>query len=117
MPPRKFSVASGISPTDDISLADFLADPDPKRTAEKYKDDWDDDEDEDGFIGSSPRSDDSRYTLYKEPLGYVAPKDHREMEFYIASIHGNREVIARIDHFIGPASKAKVVSLDRKSVV
>ena len=113
MPPRKPSATSGISPTDNIPLEDFVAG-ELKRTAEKYKDDWGDEgenEDEDSLRLFSSNSDDSRYTLYSEPLGYVAPRDHREMELYIASIHGNREVVARIDHFIGPASKAKFVSL------
>jgi len=109
--PRKTSATSGISPTDDIPLEDF---PKPKRTAERYKVDWGDEnegENEGSFLDSSPRPDDSRYTLYREQIGYVAPQSHREMELYIASIHGNREVVARIDHFIGPSSKAKVVSL------
>jgi len=113
MPPRKLR---GISPTDGISLVEFLNNSKPKRVECTAEDDWDghddgDDGDDDGFIGSSPRSDDSRFTLYKEPHGYIAPQDHREMELYIASIHRDREVVARIDHFIGPASKAKMVSL------
>ena len=107
------TAASGTSPQDDISLEEF---PKSKRTAERYKVDCDDGGDDDygddaSFVDSYARSDDSRYTLYSEPIGYVAPKSHREMELYIASVHGNREVVARIDHFIGPSSKAKVVSL------
>lgn len=111
MSPRKASATSGISPTDDIPLEDY---PKQKRTAEKYKDDGDDedeDEEEESLKGSSPRSEDSRYTLYKEQIGYVSPRDHREMELYLARVQGSREVVGRIDHFIGPASKAKIVSL------
>ena len=142
MSPRKSSAASGISPADGIPLEDFHVkkyradwddedeDGDEDGNGEGNEDgdedgseggDEDGDGDRDGDDGggersllcSSPRSDDSRYTLYSEQIGYAPPQDHREMELYIAHIHGNRnrEVVARIDHFIGPASKAEVVSL------
>ncbi|KAF8456218.1 hypothetical protein BGX38DRAFT_1139947 [Terfezia claveryi] len=111
MSPRKASATSGISPTDGIPLKDY---PKQKRTAEKYKDNWDDEDEEDdeeSLKGSSPRSEVSRYTIYKEQIGYVSPRDHREMELHLARVQGGREVVGRTDHFIGPASKAKTGSI------
>ena len=68
-----------------------------------------DESDDDQELLSTVTTEDSRYTLYQEEIGYKSPKDHRELELYMAEILGERDVSDRISYFT-PSRKASAVS-------
>lgn len=69
-----------------------------------------DESDDDQELLSTVTTEDSRYTLYQEEIGYKTPKDHREMELYMAEILGEREVSNRISYCEPHPRKASSVS-------
>lgn len=69
-----------------------------------------DESDDDQELLSTVTTEDSRYTLYQEEIGYKSPRDHRELELYMAEILGEREVSDRASYFTPHPRKASAVS-------
>lgn len=87
-----------------------LSDVTPACTSPDDSEETDVDDEEEPELLCTVKSDSSRYTLYKEKIGYSDFRTHREMELYLQALHGDREVVARISHFLPPAPKARTVS-------
>ena len=75
------------------------------KDAEEEDDEEMEEENEAGWTTRAGR----RFTLYKEEIGYNRPKDHHELDEYMRSITGAREVIHRLTTFMpGPHYTLKV---------
>ncbi|KAI5786425.1 hypothetical protein DFH27DRAFT_603676 [Peziza echinospora] len=83
---------------DDVNNEDVDNGPEDAEDEDAEEEDFEEEEEENeaGWTTRAGR----RFTLYKEEIGYNRPKDHHELDEYMRSITGAREVINRVTTFM-----------------